>query len=71
MANCIRDSAAIGRQVKPVSEHKGDSADTVRLLAGKLANHMAKRRELANDEWVLDCVQHYHIELMGKPYQIE
>ena len=38
-------------------------------MAGRLANFIAKWREITTDKWVLDTVQHYHIEFAKVPYQ--
>ena len=37
--------------------------------AGKLAHFIAKWREITSDSWVLDAVQHYHIEFKSVPFQ--
>ena len=38
-------------------------------MAGKLANHIAKWREITSVKWVLDCVQHCRIEFIRTPWQ--
>ena len=60
-------------QVKVVSEHKCDNTKknhVVELfMASKLSYHIAQWREITSDKWVIDAVQHYHIEFTSMPYQ--
>ena len=65
------------QQVKPgnltVSEHKCDLIAQNQMagtfVAGRVAHFIDKWRELTSDKWVLDTVQHYHIEFAKWPFQ--
>ena len=56
-----------------VSEHKCDfiaqNLMVSTFMAGRLAHSIAKWREMTSDKWVLDTVQHYHIEFAEWPVQ--
>ncbi len=67
-------STASCGQIKPtsseVSEHKCDFnaqevLTTGSFTAGRLAHFVAKWRELTSDKWIIDTVQHYHIEFIS------
>ena len=50
-----------------MSKHKCDNAQIV--TAGRLAQFIAKWREITTDNWVLNTVQHYFIEFVKCPSQ--
>ena len=58
-----------------VSEHQCDHTDhnicrkIAKVTAGGLAHSVAKWREITSDKWVIDTVQHYHIEFNKTPFQ--
>ena len=51
-------------------DKQGQGLNKVVTCAGNLANHIANWREITTDQWILEAVSGYRLQLASQPYQL-